>query len=81
MVADVNGDGIPDVLVHASNTVTIYPGKGNGTFATPINYGAGPSSTSFLAVNLQGQLTSTGKPDLVFTNTTGVITVLYNLTQ
>ena len=43
MLADLNGDGIPDLIVANSggNNVLVYPGLGNGQFGPPINGTAG----------------------------------------
>ena len=43
LVADVNGDGIPDILVLENNTIEIYLGEGNATYAAPFAIGTGPS--------------------------------------
>ena len=39
LLADLNGDGIPDLIVANSggNNVLVYPGLGNGQFGPPIN--------------------------------------------
>jgi hypothetical protein len=42
-VADVNGDGKSDLLVNnlLSNNISIFMGRGDGTFAPPVEIGAG----------------------------------------
>jgi hypothetical protein len=42
-LADLNGDGIPDLIVANSggNNVLVYPGLGNGQFGPPVNGTAG----------------------------------------
>ena len=42
-LADLNGDGIPDLIVanSGSNNVLIYPGLGDGQFGPGINGGNG----------------------------------------
>ncbi len=39
-VADVNGDGRPDIIVanQGSNNVSVLLGNGDGTFQNPVNY-------------------------------------------
>ena len=41
VVADVNGDGVPDLVVSLDDTVGIYLGRGDGTFETQVEYPAG----------------------------------------
>ena len=43
-VADVNGDGKPDLVVanQGSNTVSVLLGNGNGTFQAQQTFAAGP---------------------------------------
>jgi Big-like domain-containing protein/VCBS repeat protein/FG-GAP repeat protein len=73
-VADVNGDGKPDLLVANSNcsygfceqgTVGVLLGNGDGTFQPAVLYGSGVDNTSSVAV---GDVNGDGKPDLVVTN-------------
>jgi hypothetical protein len=70
-VADLNGDGNPDVVFTASNstgvaatlqpgTVLVMLGHGDGTFATVVPYPIGKIATG-LAI---GDLNGDGKPDL-----------------
>src|SRR5439155_1608676 len=70
-VADVNGDGIPDVLaankgdyVAGSSTVSVLLGTGKGAFApqTSLQTGFGPQSL------MAADLNSDGQPDLAITN-------------
>lgn len=37
-VADVNHDGIPDVVLHATNSITLFLGRGNGKFDQVSHY-------------------------------------------
>jgi hypothetical protein len=73
-VADVNGDGKPDLLVTnvcTSNSncevgsVSVLLGNGDGTFETAVSYGSGGESTRSVAV---GDVNGDGKPDLLVTN-------------
>ena len=81
IVADVNGDGIPDVVMLAL-TVEVFLGLGDGTFQAPIfGFGAGPSPGDLLTVDAHGQPAGAGKPDLLLPDTTGGIFTLFNLTK
>jgi hypothetical protein len=68
-VADMNGDGYPDLLTanfsSNSNSVGVLLGNGNGTFRPAANYGSGITNPSRVAV---GDLTGDGKLDLLLTN-------------
>jgi FG-GAP-like repeat len=80
MASDVNGDGIPDIGVLAGDTLEIYLGEGGATYATPFSIGTGPSPGSILFENLHGQSPKAGLPDIVETDTSGGVMVLFNLT-
>ena len=81
-VADVNNDGIPDLVMTQANvgTVAIFLGKGNGTFQQPYYVGAGPFPGDILLENLHGQAPTCGYPDIVVPDVTGGVMVLINLT-
>jgi Bacterial Ig-like domain (group 3)/FG-GAP-like repeat/Abnormal spindle-like microcephaly-assoc'd, ASPM-SPD-2-Hydin len=72
-VADVNGDGKPDLLVTncgATNscnndTVGVLLGNGDGTFQTVVTYGSGGFGAESVAV---GDVNGDGKPDLLVAN-------------
>ncbi len=79
-LADLNGDGIPDLIVpnSGSNNVLIYPGLGNGQFGPAINdgggYFAGINPVGVTVADLTGNL-----PDLVVADDEGdQITILIN---
>ena len=65
-VADLDGDGKPDLAVtgYDDGTVSVLLNNGDGTFAAPRRYptGAGPGTVA--AADLNGD----GSPDLVVTN-------------
>jgi hypothetical protein len=58
-VADVNGDGKPDIVVANANGVGVLLGNGDGTFQTAVTYGSlsGPVAVA--------DLNGDGKPDIV----------------
>jgi hypothetical protein len=73
-VADVNGDGRPDVVV-ANNcassgcnngVVSVLLGNGDGTFQTAVTYGSGGSYA--ISVSL-ADVNGDGRPDIVVANT------------
>ncbi len=87
-VADVNGDGKPDLLVSnlcASNSnclngsVSVLLGNGDGTFQTAVSYGSGGQDAWSVAV---ADVNGDGKPDLLVSNecasncTNGSVSVL-----
>jgi len=61
-VADVNGDGIPDIVA-IGNQVDVYLGKGDGTFAAPVYYSAG----NFPQQVITGDFNADGKVDIAVT--------------
>jgi hypothetical protein len=68
VVADVNGDGKPD-LVDAnaqSNTVSVVLGNGDGTFAAAANFAVGTFPISVAVADVNGD----GLPDLITANYT-----------
>jgi len=76
-VADMNGDGVPDIITAnaASNTVSVLLGNGNGTFQPQQTYAVGSRPYSVAVADLTGD----GKPDIVTTNYGGnSVSVLLN---
>jgi hypothetical protein len=84
-VADVNGDGKPDLLVVNgcasynncfNGTVGVLLGNGDGTFQTAMTYTSGglnPVSLSVADVNLDGKLDILVTNWGTYTNTVGVL--------
>ena len=72
-IADVNGDGKPDVVVGNGNTSTTVPagdlgvllGNGDGTFQTAVPYSRGGDGATSVAIS---DVNGDGKPDLVVAN-------------
>jgi hypothetical protein len=71
-LADVNGDGFLDVVLangavlvppggKTIGTITVYLGKGNGSFQSGVSYTIGYNATSVAIGDLNGD----GKPDIV----------------
>jgi hypothetical protein len=64
-IADVNGDGKPDVLVADTSGAGVLLGNGDGTFQREVTYSSGGSTpTSIVTADLNGD----GKQDLVVMN-------------
>jgi hypothetical protein len=68
LVADFNGDGIPDVAtpnaVFGDSTMAVFLGKGDGTFQPPTSYPAGYFASGLVC----GDFNNDGVPDLLVMN-------------
>jgi hypothetical protein len=74
-VADVNGDGHPDLVVaNLSGSVGVLLGVGNGNFEPVVAYSAGESAPQLVVADMNGD----GKPDIVVPDETGVAVLLGN---
>ncbi|MCX5051074.1 trypsin-like serine protease [Streptomyces sp. NBC_00474] len=61
---DITGDYLPDLLsVDSGGTLWIYPGKGNGTFASRVKVGTGWNQ--YNSLRGKGDFTGDGKTDLL----------------
>jgi hypothetical protein len=70
-VADLNGDGNPDIAVanEGSNTVGVLLGNGDGTFQPAVTYGSGGIYPDFVAA---ADVNGDGKPDLLVVNNNAI---------
>jgi Ca2+-binding RTX toxin-like protein len=68
-VADLSGDGIPDLIVidHYDSTVNIFQGNGNGTFAPNVSQSFASGGNHPVALELV-DVNGDGLPDLVVDN-------------
>jgi hypothetical protein len=79
-IADMDGDGTPDIAASASPNVSVLFGSiaSPGSFPTINNYPANIGQTAFGQVPPQvlwvaiGDMNGDGKPDLIFADDTGV---------
>jgi hypothetical protein len=73
---DVTGDYLPDLLsVDSAGVLWIYPGKGDGSFATRVQVGSGWNQ--YNSVRGHGDFTGDGKTDLIARSKTGSYVYLY----
>jgi hypothetical protein len=67
VVADVNGDGKPDIICATSNGASVLLNQGNGTFGPATTFGTGYTNSSVVVADLNGD----GIPDIAITNPGG----------
>ncbi|PYI82581.1 MAG: hypothetical protein DME26_17205 [Verrucomicrobia bacterium] len=79
VVGDLNGDGIPDLAtdVNGEGVVSVYVGKGGGTFQPRVNYSVGGSFVTYLALE---DFNRDGRLDIVTANllSSDTVSVLLN---
>jgi hypothetical protein len=65
-VADVNGDGWPDIVTAngKDDSVSLLPNAGDGTFGAPLGYPAGPDAAAVAVADMNGD----GFADILTTN-------------
>jgi hypothetical protein len=75
-VGDFNGDGKADLVVAlfapGVNQVAVLLGNGDGTFQTPVNYGAGAGPTAVVV----GDFNQDGKADIAVADAGGAVGIL-----
>jgi hypothetical protein len=77
VVADLNGDGVPDIVTAdlGYNGVTVLLGNGDGTFGPPHTYSVDSARLDVTVADVNGD----GKPDLITANFEGdTVSVLLN---
>lgn len=73
IVADLNGDGIPDLALAGSGSVSVLLGKGDGTFQAYQQYSVNPAATAVTVGDFNGD----GKLDLATSNqAAGTVSIL-----
>src|SRR5262245_27295584 len=68
-IADVTGDGMPDLIV-AAGTIFVLPGHGDGTYGSRLDTGVAGQAFAI------GDLNGDGRPDIAVANSTGFLQAL-----
>jgi hypothetical protein len=73
-LADFNGDGKLDIAVsnYASNTISVFLNKGDGTFGPPVLTSVNPTGALGLGAIVCGDFNEDGKPDLIVATIAGL---------
>jgi hypothetical protein len=77
VVADMNGNGIPDLVVSTSNNVNVLLGHGDGSVGPATAYSITDSFTDRGNMTV-GDFNGDGAPDLAVTSADNTVTVLLN---
>jgi len=81
--ADFNGDGNLDIATGNRKNVSVFFGKGDGTFRAPVNYGSSSNLGQQNSVIVAADVNGDGKPDLAVvtepsTSKPAVIAIMLN---
>jgi FG-GAP-like repeat/FG-GAP repeat len=76
-VADLSGDGKPDIVAATGGSVFVFLNNGNGIFGAAQTYSVGGTLGTATAVAI-GDFNHDGKSDIVTANTNGTASVLFN---
>ena len=72
-VADVNGDGRPDIITSKYYSASVLLGRAGGGFATASNYASGSNAANAVAV---ADVNGDGRPDIITANGASTASVL-----
>ena len=81
VVADVNGDGIADIVLIAGSDLDIFLGEGSMMFEYVASLGTLGSPQQIFALSAHGQNPKLGLRDLVVPDGSGVLDVILNTTK
>ena len=72
--ADLNGDGLPDLIAQAGDKVSVFLGRGDGTFRSPSDYVLDPNFNA--AALALGDFNGDGVTDLAIARNNSAVTLL-----